>query len=378
MIDKLYEIIFFIAAFLYLLFSFFLFTHKKGNRVSNKIFAGFCLSKAFFIIHDLFSIFRQSVYKVFPIYMDVIFESTFFLIGPFLYFYTRSMTSKNFVFKRIHLLNLIPFFIDVTFRNYRFFSHPNIADIMREEGYFISYSELRWRYITMDIHVIIYVIAALIVLYRYRSKLKEIFSSIEKMKLSWLYLVLFGFLLVHLFHLSKLTLAYSNEIWREIFGLSMHIGSMLLATIIVFKGLKQPEIFSGFDEKTIRQKYAKIALSQEKMEHYSKKLTQYMETEKPFLNPSLNVNELAYKLSIPSHYISQILSRRLNQNFYHFVNKYRIEESKRILADKANNKKTVLEVLYEVGFNSKSTFNAIFKQYTGVTPTQFINSQKKK
>lgn len=378
MIDKLYEIIFFIAAFLYLLFSFFLFTHKKGNRMSNKIFAGFCLSKAFFIIHDLFSIFRQSVYKVFPIYMDVIFESTFFLIGPFLYFYTRSMTSKNFVFKRIHLLHLIPFVIDVTFRNYRFFSHPNIADIMREEGYFISYSELRWRYITMDIHVIIYIIAALIILLRYRSELKKIFSSIEKVKLSWLYLVLFGFLPVQIFHLSKLTLAYLNEIWREIFGLSTHIGSLLLATIVVVKGLRQPEIFSSIDEKKTKQKYAKTALSKETMEQYLKKLTQYMETEKPYLNPSLNVNELAYKLSIPSHYISQILSRRLGQNFYHFVNKYRIEESKRVLADKANNKKTVLEVLYEVGFNSKSTFNTIFKQYTGLTPTQFINSQKKK
>jgi len=263
----------------------------------------------------------------------------------------------------------------MAFRNYRFFTHPNIADIMIKHGYFINYSELKARYIMTDIHVIIYITASLIILYRYRSELKDIFSSIERIKLSWLYLVLFGFLAVRFFHLSKLTLAFLSEIWRELFGFSTHLGALLLATIAVFRGLRQPEIFSGIDERLIKQKYAKTSLSQEKMEQCLKKLTQYMETEKPYLSPSLNINELANRLSIPSHYISQILSRRLNQNFYHFVNKYRIKECKRIFADKTN-QRNVLEVLYETGFNSKSTFNRIFKKYTGMTPTQFINSQK--
>jgi len=375
MIDKLYENIFFISTFLYLLFAFFLFTHKKGNRLSNKIFAGFCLLEALLIIYDLCYIFRHSVYKVLPPYIEVMIESAFFLSGPFLFFYTRSITKKNFIFKRIHLFHLIPFFIDMAFRNYRFFTHPNIADIMIKHGYFINYSELKARYIMTDIHVIIYITASLIILYRYRSELKDIFSSIERIKLSWLYLVLFGFLAVRFFHLSKLTLAFLSEIWRELFGFSTHLGALLLATIAVFRGLRQPEIFSGIDERLIKQKYAKTSLSQEKMEQCLKKLTQYMETEKPYLSPSLNINELANRLSIPSHYISQILSRRLNQNFYHFVNKYRIKECKRIFADKTN-QRNVLEVLYETGFNSKSTFNRIFKKYTGMTPTQFINSQK--
>ena len=98
-----------------------------------------------------------------------------------------------------------------------------------------------------------------------------------------------------------------------------------------------------------------------------------MEKDKPYLNPDFNIGELADKLSVPSHYISQVLNQGLHLNFYHFVNRYRMEESKKILTEKGE-KKTVLEILFETGFNSKSTFNRIFKQYTGVNPTEFVNS----
>lgn len=377
MIAKLYENIFFISLFLYFLFAIFLFTQKKGNRLGNKIFAGFCLLEALIIISDLVYTFRTLVYEVFPPYLEIILESSLFLVGPFLFFYTRSLTKKNFLFKQIHLFHLIPFFIDLIFRHYRFFSQANITDIIIRQGYYLYRPELIARFVLADIHVIVYVAASLIVLNRYRSDLKDTFSSIERVKLSWLYLVLIGFSAVRLFHLSKLTLAFLSDILRDIFGLGMHLGTLVLAAVVVIKGLRQPDIFSDTDERRAKQKYQKTALPPEKLEEYTKELIRYMETEKPYLNPSLNINELANRVSIPSHYISQILNRRLNQNFYHFVNKYRIEESKRIFMDKAN-QMNVLEVLYETGFNSKSTFNRIFKKHTGMTPTQYINSHPKK
>ncbi len=375
MIDKLYEQIFFISVFLFLLFAIFLFSHKKGNRLGNKIFAGFCLANAFYIMNDIFDIFSHSVYKIFPVYSDVIWESSFFLMGPLLFFYTISMTDKNFAFKRIHLLHLLPFFIDLIFRNYRFFTHEDIVDVLIKNGYYIRIWELRGRYIIMDIHMIIYALISLIIFYMYRSRLKEIFSSIEKIRLSWLHLVLYGFMVIHFLHISKVTLPFLTTTWREIIGFSMHLGSLLLISIVVFKGLKLPEIFSGWEEKISRQKYAKTALSQEQIDQYKKKLIHYMERNKPYLNPDFNISELADTLSVPSHYISQVLSQGLRLNFYHFVNRYRVEESKRILAEKGE-EKTVLEILYETGFNSKSTFNRIFKQYTGVNPTEFIKSQR--
>lgn len=376
MFDRLYEVIFFISAFLYLLFSFFLFTYKKGNRLSHKIFAGFCLLNALYIMSDLVHIFRLSAYKFFPPYLDVILESTFFLFGPFLFFYTRSMTQQYFVFKRIHLLHLIPFFLDFIYRNYRFFILSNIVEIMMERGFFISYSELRLRYIMMEVHVVIYIIASLSILYRYRSELKDMFSSIEKIKLSWLSLVLFGFIAAHLFHLSKITLTHLNEIWRDVFSAGTHLGSMIMAVIVIFKGLTQPEIFSGITEKSSGKKYQKTALSDEELERYSGILISYMESGKPYLDPSLTLADLARTLKIPPHNVSQVLNLRLKENFYNFINRYRIEESKRILSDPSSQKKTILEILYEVGFNSKATFNVAFKRHTGMTPTEFVSERR--
>ena len=376
MFDKLFEIIFFISAFLYLLFSFFLFTYKKGNRLSNKIFAGFCLLNGLYIMSDLAYIFRRSVFKVFPPYLDVILESTFFLFGPFLYFYTSSMTRKNFVFKKVHLVHLIPFFLDFIYRNYRFFVHSNIVAIMVERGYFISYSEVRLRYILMEAQVIIYILASLFIVYRYRSELKEIFSSIEKIKLSWLYLVLFGFLAAHLFHLSKISLTHLTETWRDILSLSTHLGSMLMAAIVVLKGLTQPELFSGITEGPSGRKYKKTALSDEELDRYSGILIDYMESRKPYLNPALTLGDLARALKIPPHTVSQVLSLRLKENFYNFINRYRIEESKRFLSDPSTQKKTILEILYEAGFNSKAAFNMAFKKHTGMTPTEYVRARQ--
>ena len=374
--DKLFEIIFFISAFLYLLFSFFLFTYKKGSRLSNKIFAGFCLLNALYIMSDLAYIFRHSVYKIFPPYLDVILESTFFLFGPFLYFYTRSMTRQNFVFRRIHLVHLIPFLLDFIYRNYCFFIHSNIAAIMVERGYFISYSEVRLRYVLMEVQVIIYIFASLSIVYRYRSELKEMFSSIEKIKLSWLYLVLGGFLAAHLFHLTKIALTHLNETWRDIFSASTHLGSMLMAAVAVLKGLIQPELFSGIQARASGRKYKKTALSNEELDHYSGVLIDYMESLKPYLNPALTLGDLARALKIPPHTVSQVLSLRLKENFYNFVNRYRIEESKRFLSDPSTQKKTILEILYEAGFNSKAAFNMAFKKHTGMTPTEYVRARQ--
>ena len=100
-------------------------------------------------------------------------------------------------------------------------------------------------------------------------------------------------------------------------------------------------------------------------------LKKHMDHKKPYLEPELNLEQLATQISIRPKVLSQVINESLQQNFFDFVNRYRIEEAKRLLTNPADKKITVLEVLYEVGFNSKSSFNTIFKKHTGVTPSEF-------
>jgi YesN/AraC family two-component response regulator len=101
----------------------------------------------------------------------------------------------------------------------------------------------------------------------------------------------------------------------------------------------------------------------------------YMETEKPWLNPDLSLEELAVGIGQKPKMLSAVINETLGQSFFDFINHYRIDEAKRLLTNPVDKKITVLEVLYAVGFNSKSSFNTLFKKYTGLTPTEFRKKQ---
>ena len=167
-------------------------------------------------------------------------------------------------------------------------------------------------------------------------------------------------------------------IWRttysflsEILNFVSLIITFVFANIIVYKGLNYPEVLSGIESKQLTKKYEKSLLLKSDKERYLKKLIFYMEKEKPYLMPSLTIDELADRLSIPSRQLSQVINESLNRNFFDFVNSYRIEEIKRILLDPLSDKKTILEMLFEAGFNSKAAFNRAFKKHAGMNPTEF-------
>ena len=96
-----------------------------------------------------------------------------------------------------------------------------------------------------------------------------------------------------------------------------------------------------------------------------------MQSTKPYLEPELTLDVLASQLSVKSKFLSQTINELLQQNFFEFINNYRISEAKRLLTNPKDKKITVLEVMYEVGFNSKSSFNTLFKKDTGITPSEF-------
>jgi AraC-like DNA-binding protein len=100
-----------------------------------------------------------------------------------------------------------------------------------------------------------------------------------------------------------------------------------------------------------------------------------MENEKPFLSPNLSLNELAGQLSISPRYLSDLINRSFKQNFFDFINTYRIEEAKKMLSFDDSRTRTVLEILYDSGFNSKSAFHVAFKKNTGITPTEYRRHQ---
>lgn len=130
----------------------------------------------------------------------------------------------------------------------------------------------------------------------------------------------------------------------------------------------------NIDKQAKKQpKYERSGLKEEDSKLYLEKILNHLKNDKPYLNGDLTINEMSETLNIPKHFITQIINEKLNKNFYTLINEYRLEAVKSMIVDPEYNRFTLLAMAYECGFNSKSSFNNIFKKLTGKTPTQYRN-----
>jgi len=294
-----------------------------------------------------------------------------------LFLYVLSLTKKQFHIRKNYLFHSFPFIIFCILIILKFYIHgaDRIRDILNAGNLFSSLEG--WFFgILVYVQFFSYTIASLIIIKKYQVEIKNIYSTIELINLSWLNFVIFGFIGWKSLEIIEVVLLITGRNYSAIFFYILaEVVFLIFVSLMFLKGLKQPEIFSGNNENQDKRRYEKVLLSGAKKEDYKNKLIQCMETQKPYLEPSLCLNDLAEKASISPQYLSQVLNTCLNKNFFDFINSYRIKESKRLLSGQASNKKTILEILYESGFNSKSVFNNAFKKHTGMTPSQFRQLQ---
>ena len=174
--------------------------------------------------------------------------------------------------------------------------------------------------------------------------------------------------------------------------------SFLVLTILAFLygyyGVKQPSIFSelkmsngeNIDENIGEnigenndgriRKYERSGLKKKDIDSYISKITRHMEEDKPFLNRELTILDVSKSLGIPRYFITEILNNYMGKNFYYLVNEYRVAEVKKRLMDPRFKHLTILAIAYDSGFNSKSSFNHIFKEMTGTTPSQYMSKTR--
>ena len=150
----------------------------------------------------------------------------------------------------------------------------------------------------------------------------------------------------------------------------------LFSIFYSFYGIKQPVIFGELvhtdeDARKGTEKYIKSGLKDTQAEKYLKKLLNFMETSKPYLDGNLSIHDLAAKTGISRHHITQVLNEKYKRNFFTFINEYRVREVMQRFSDPKFNNYTILAIAMDAGFNSKTTFNTFFKHQTGLTPSEY-------
>jgi AraC-like DNA-binding protein len=124
-------------------------------------------------------------------------------------------------------------------------------------------------------------------------------------------------------------------------------------------------------QEELKEKYAKSRLDDETLDRYADKLIEYMDSEAPYLDGNLTLASLARAMSFQQSYLSQVLNIRLEKNFHAFVSDYRLSYFKKQLERPENRSKSILDLAYQAGFNSKSSFNTAFKKQENITPSEF-------
>lgn len=238
-----------------------------------------------------------------------------------------------------------------------------------------------------------YLVAVFRLINKHDIDIKRAFSFDDTINLLWLKklaMVLTGiwlfFLLAvgYVYYLKFTSTGGSIQLYSNL-DLIGYCLFTLFIYLLGFFGYRQGNIFShqvpGAGEKTVGSENQptppKAVMVQQNPENenrdvqFMRRLDEYMSSEKPYLNNTLSLYELARQLNVSSHYLSHILNNRLHKNFYEFVNHHRIDEVKRRIASDHHAKYTILAIALDCGFNSKATFNRTFKNYTGYTPSQF-------
>jgi AraC-like DNA-binding protein len=341
------------------------FNYKKGKKISNRMLGGFLILNAVLIANwltwELFWFVRKD-WRI----INMLGDPLYLLLMPFLYVYLRSLCYSDFRLRINYLLHVIPyvaFIVTDVFRLYVFSGTSLAQDILKIKIF--SYT------IIWQLQVLIYLIASVAMLSIYRKRLKEFYSSIEKIDLAWCNLLIVVFGAKWCIDISSILLEsygiYSHNSLRFLILISLFI-KLLVTLALSYKGLMQSESFSGIRGLP---KYATSRLKSSDYDSIVEKLIACMKMEKPYLMPSLTIEDLSKKLNFPARHLSQAIHSRLNQNFQDFINSYRIEESKKYIHDESYSNRTLLAVAYDAGFNSKSVFNASFRKLTGMTPKEY-------
>ncbi|MGD2035607.1 MAG: helix-turn-helix domain-containing protein, partial [Bacteroidales bacterium] len=147
---------------------------------------------------------------------------------------------------------------------------------------------------------------------------------------------------------------------------SLYFGSVFIViNVIIYNAIDISDVF----KQNLKYSYSKLTSDQ--IDKIYNNLEILMKEEELYINPDLQISTLSGLISVPQKQLSQVINLKTNQSFNDFINTYRIEKNKKLLQESHTSGLTISEILYKVGFNTRSSFYKCFKENIGVTPTEY-------
>jgi AraC-like DNA-binding protein len=303
-------------------------------------------------------------------------------LAPMIYLYVKSITTSKFTFKGNDWWHFAGAFLLVVYRTgiYLYDSFQpgfdtNQNGVLKEN---LDEPIIQPILFFLDTAVmLLYLAFTFQLFFNYRNKIRQYFSNTYKMQLNWVLSFLILFALIFMYGVvqtlySQLIdqLNYMQQWWLNLFmalvvlyvGVTGYFTDTTQLQKLKFSFVPNPE--------SIPQSDKSISISDAEIEQ----VRSYMEIEKPFLNPELNLSDLAEELNMTRAQLSQVINSGFHKNFNDFVNEFRVNAVKEKFNKGEHKQLSLLGIAYDCGFNSKATFNRVFKKLTHTSPTEFLNS----
>lgn len=319
--------------------------------------------------------------------------STSFLSGPLTYLYVKSLTTgaspkrnavaAHFLPFLLSFACLLPFYLttDQVLLGLLY----NNEDAIEQLGLWAILGVLVE--LTPIVQIGFYVAFSLLALRQYRHSIRQHFSTLEGIRLSWLRNLLFGLALLYLLY-AIASMVSSDAAYSKTLDSTLYYSIVILIYVMGYKGMRQASVFTGAQARTgtnasgqqgqsqsaLPAKYERSSLDESASLALFEELIEHMRSAKPYLDSQLTLGVLADQLQLSNNNLSQVINQQGGSNFFDFVNRYRVEAAKQSLS-RSDGKVNVLQVAMDAGFNSKSAFYTAFKSETGLTPTQYRKAQ---
>lgn len=293
---------------------------------------------------------------------------SYWLEGPLMYWYVASVLYQGYRLHRKDLWHLVPALVMGGLFVWRYYLLPVEEKIALMANLDFMYSDfMAWIITTWHASVIGYGSACLLMLRRYRKELHHHYANLEGRTRGWLMWVISGFMLLAGWKLTVHLIGESLEGWlANSLGIASNYLTFAFVMSLVIISVRYAHLFAGLAVGTAEENPSQ-ALKDENIE----RIHLAMEKDRFYLEPDVTLEALAKRVSLPERTTSRILNQHFSMNFFEFINSYRVEETKRLLTSEKHVDWTIMQVLLESGFTSKSTFNAIFKKQVGMTPSQY-------
>jgi AraC-like DNA-binding protein len=374
------------------------------------------IATVYFIFNFLYAIQSfESIGLIYPFILPLI-----LLFAPLFYLYLKAVSTPGFRFSKENIYHVLPsaiyFLLNLPFilagsGEKLIYVSQNQHETGSEALYaYFSIVYISGIYLVLNFQFIYYLIRSVRIFRKHQEYIDNHYSYTENISLGWFKLIALSFF----FFLAANQMLYFSGIGEGYFSAIIYNISMLVISLLVaYYSLMQrelkpvfslsehhltsnsePELIENFENESVDPlaklkeetspginaagKYAGSTLQEVLKVKIVDGLTVLMENEKAFTNPSLSLDDVALRLNTNTKYISQAINEHFGRNFYHFVNFYRIEEAKRLMLEEENLKYSIYGIAQMVGFGSKSSFNAAFRKFTGLTPTGFISNTQTK